>query len=58
MITLTVFVDDARTVNARWTSPAAPNGFMFYEVMFTGLYYVAPGKDCFFSSCVGPLFSC
>lgn len=43
-ITLMVIVDDARTVNARWTAPESPNGFMIYEVMFTGLYYVDPGK--------------
>ncbi|XP_072050692.1 usherin-like [Amphiura filiformis] len=45
VITLVVNVDDARTVNARWTSPSAPNGFMYYEAMFTGLYYVAPENN-------------
>ncbi len=44
VITLLVNVDDARSVNARWTSPSAANGFMYYDVMFTGLYYVDPGK--------------
>ncbi|XP_071494817.1 LOW QUALITY PROTEIN: usherin-like [Diadema antillarum] len=41
-IDLTVFTMSARSVRATWTSPAQPNGLLVYEVLFTGLFYVAP----------------
>ncbi|XP_041469805.1 usherin-like [Lytechinus variegatus] len=41
-IDLTVFTMNSRSVRATWTSPAQPNGMLVYEVLFTGLFYVAP----------------
>ena len=49
-VALSVFVTDARTVSARWTAPVNPNGALQYEVLFTGIFYVAPGKVCLPSS--------
>ena len=43
-IDLAVFTMGSRSVKATWTSPAQPNGMLVYEVLFSGIFYVAPGK--------------
>ncbi len=32
-----------RTVRARWTAPTEPNGNVYYNVYFEGLFYADPG---------------
>lgn len=43
-VTMAVEVADARTVQVRWTPPVQPNGDMYYDVYFEGLYYRNPSK--------------
>ena len=32
-----------RTVRALWTAPSVPNGYLYYDVYFEGIFYVDPG---------------
>lgn len=43
-ITLAVSTTSPRTVDAIWSSPDQPNGQLTYEVLFNGLFYLAPGE--------------
>ncbi|XP_048258912.1 usherin-like [Haliotis rufescens] len=41
-VLLDVVVADSRSVNASWTAPASPNGKLYYDVYFEGLFYKDP----------------
>ncbi|PIK62300.1 putative usherin [Apostichopus japonicus] len=41
-ITLSVNPINARAVNAFWSAPAQPNGDIIYDLLFDGLFYLAP----------------
>ncbi|XP_053408878.1 usherin-like [Mercenaria mercenaria] len=38
-VTMDLRVEDARTVSVKWTVPEKPNGNMFFDVYFEGLFY-------------------
>ncbi len=38
-----------RTVRARWTAPVEPNGQIYFNVYFEGLFYADPGAQRFVS---------
>ena len=42
-ISVSVNIIDSDRVSAIWSSPSQPNGFITYEVLFTGLFYISPG---------------
>ncbi|KAJ8045141.1 Usherin [Holothuria leucospilota] len=44
-ITLAVSTTSPRTVDAIWSSPDQPNGQLIYEVLFNGLFYLAPDMN-------------
>ena len=35
----------ARSVEVRFTGVDEPNGIVYYDVYFDGLYYVSPGEE-------------
>ncbi|KAK7504941.1 hypothetical protein BaRGS_00003969 [Batillaria attramentaria] len=41
-VVATARVLDARTVSVRFTSPAQPNGLLYFDIFFQGLFYVDP----------------
>ena len=43
-VTIEVRIDDPRTVSVKWTAPEKPNGDMFFNVFFEGLFYKDPGN--------------
>src|SRR6266536_4939997 len=45
VIGINVIVDGPRQVRVLWTNVAVPNGLLYYDVYFEGLFYVAPGSD-------------
>ena len=40
---LSAEVQGPRSVRTLWTAPAVPNGQMYYDVFFEGIFYVDPG---------------
>jgi hypothetical protein len=43
-VTMDLRVDDARMVSVKWTVPEKPNGNMFFDVYFDGLFYTDIGN--------------
>ena len=43
-VTMEVRIEDPRTVSVKWTAPINPNGDMYFDVFFEGLFYKDPGK--------------
>lgn len=43
-VTMDLRVDDERTVSVKWTVPEKPNGNMFFDVYFEGLFYADIGN--------------
>ncbi|XP_077990481.1 usherin-like [Glandiceps talaboti] len=41
-IGLSINIINSESVAAFWSSPSQPNGFIIYEVRFTGLFFVSP----------------
>lgn len=44
-IGLSAQVLDARSVRVQWTRVQTPNGLLFYDVYFEGLFYVNPSMN-------------
>ncbi|MGH0120773.1 UNVERIFIED_CONTAM: hypothetical protein FKN15_027139 [Acipenser sinensis] len=42
-VALEMSVEGPRSVRAKWTTPAKPNGLLKYSVLFTGLFYADQG---------------
>lgn len=43
-VALEMSVKGPRSVRAKWTTPAKPNGLLKYSVLFTGLFYADQGN--------------
>lgn len=41
-------VKDARSVQLQWSPPETPNGLLYYDVYFTGMFYIDPGMCLLF----------
>ena len=52
IVVLSVAVTTPRSVNATWTAPDRPNGKLFYDVYFEGLFYTNPGHPMAFLSLI------
>ena len=38
-VTMDTRIEDPRTVSVTWTAPESPNGDMYFDVFFDGLFY-------------------
>lgn len=43
-VSMQMEVVDARSVDVKWNPPSEPNGDIYYDVYFEGLFYSDPGK--------------
>ena len=44
-VTMDTRIEDPRTVSVTWTAPEKPNGDMYFDVFFDGLFYRNPGMS-------------
>ena len=42
-VTMDTRIEDPRTVSVMWTAPESPNGDLYFNVFFEGLFYKDPG---------------